>query len=218
VAFLPRFLCHKLKPIRLRSASRAAQAPTQAQPAPADHPPMMLVQAPVQAASPAAKPAAPTGVTSPVLTEADANVESGGVGVREFQGDDVGQVLRLLARSGQGQHGDTGYGTVTIAFAKSDRAAGDLDHRERPKAVFMDKIDNVFYIKTPAEKTAEPPRATLSVQLRPGQRGFTVEHTHTQIASANRRADEHDVFQRDPQQHGQHPEVLVQSTNRPDKS
>ena len=25
-------------------------------------------------------------------------MESGGVGVREFQGDDVGQVLRLLAR------------------------------------------------------------------------------------------------------------------------
>ena len=37
-----------------------------------------------------------TTTTGPV--EADSATDNGGVGVREFQGDDVGQVLRLLAR------------------------------------------------------------------------------------------------------------------------
>src|SRR5438045_6746107 len=70
-----------------------AQAPNPIKPA--DNPPMLLVQAPAQAATPAAaqKSTTTTGATtvqSPTLTEADANIESGGVGVREFQGDDVG--------------------------------------------------------------------------------------------------------------------------------
>jgi len=65
----------------------------------ADHPPMLLVQAPAQAASPAAPAKSTTTtstVTAPTLTETDAAVESGGVGVREFQDDDVAQMLRLL--------------------------------------------------------------------------------------------------------------------------
>ena len=73
-----------------------AQAPAPIKPA--EQPPMLLVQAPAQAASPATKTTTTSTVTAPALTEADASVESGGVGVREFQGDDVGQVLRLLAR------------------------------------------------------------------------------------------------------------------------
>src|SRR5947209_16427705 len=78
-----------------------AQAPNPIKPA--DNPPMLLVQAPAQAASPAAQTKSTTTtststVTSPTLTEADSNIESGGVGDREFQGDDVGQVLRLLGR------------------------------------------------------------------------------------------------------------------------
>src|SRR5205814_9075269 len=90
------------------SLSQAQTNPAPAGPAqppdpikPADHAPMLLVQAPAQAASPAAPAKSTTTtstVTAPALTEADATVESGGVGVREFQGDDVGQVLRLLRR------------------------------------------------------------------------------------------------------------------------
>ena len=38
-----------------------------------------------------------TTATAPGM-ETDPLAETGGVGVREFQGDDVGQVLRLLAR------------------------------------------------------------------------------------------------------------------------
>jgi type IV pilus assembly protein PilQ len=132
-----------------------AQAPDQTNQA--DHPSMMLVQAPVQAASPTAKPGASTAVQSPVLTEADANVESGGVGVREFQGDDVGQVLRLLARQAKVNMvvSDAVTGTVTMRL-EDVTAIQAISIIVKAKGLFMDKIDNVFYIKTPAEKTAEP--------------------------------------------------------------
>ncbi|HLW35229.1 MAG TPA: hypothetical protein VKS98_06180, partial [Chthoniobacterales bacterium] len=83
----------------------------------ADQPPMLVVQAPVQAAAtPAPKAGGPSTMQAPVLTDADANVESGGVGVREFQGDDVGQVLRLLARQAKVNMvvSDSVQGTVTM--------------------------------------------------------------------------------------------------------
>jgi type IV pilus assembly protein PilQ len=134
-----------------------AQAPEQ--PATGDHPPMLLVQAPVQAASPAAKPPAPGAapVSSPVLTEADANIESGGVGVREFQGDDVGQVLRLLARQAKVNMvvSDAVQGTVTMRL-EDVTALQAISIIVKAKGLFMDKIENVYYIKTAAEKTAEP--------------------------------------------------------------
>jgi type IV pilus assembly protein PilQ len=134
----------------------APAAPTQApdQSKSAD-PSMLLVQAPVQAASPAAKPgAAPQ---SPVLTEADANVESGGVGVREFQGDDVGQVLRLLARQAKVNMvvSDAVQGTVTMRL-EDVTALQAISIIVKAKGLFLDKIENVYYIKTAAEKTAEP--------------------------------------------------------------
>src|SRR5438105_11182170 len=69
---------------------------------PADHPQMMLAQALVQAASTATASTTKSTTTSstvpsPVWTEADPTVESGGGRVREFQRDDVDQVLRFLA-------------------------------------------------------------------------------------------------------------------------
>ena len=119
---------------------------------------MLLVQAPVQAASPAPKPATGTApVSSPVLTEADANIESGGVGVREFQGDDVGQVLRLLARQAKVNMvvSDAVQGTVTMRL-EDVTALQAISIIVKAKGLFMDKIENVYYIKTAAEKTAEP--------------------------------------------------------------
>src|SRR2546429_324041 len=74
-------------------------------PKPADQPPTLLVQAPAQAASPAAPKSTTATASAPVLTEADAAVESGGVGVREFQSDDVGQGPRLPARQAKGKMG-----------------------------------------------------------------------------------------------------------------
>src|SRR5256885_5731260 len=134
-----------------------AQAPEPIKPA--DHAPMLLVQAPVQAATPAAtKPnAASATVQSPTLTEADANVESGGVGVREFQGDDVGQVLRLLARQSKVNMvvSDAVQGTVTMRL-EDVTALQAISIIVKAKGLFMDKIENVYYIKTAAEKTAAP--------------------------------------------------------------
>ena len=141
------------------SPAPAGQPPAPEPIKPADHPPVLLVQAPVQAASPAAtKPATTsTTLTSPTLTEADANIENGGVGVREFQGDDVGQVLRLLARQAKVNMvvSDAVAGTVTMRL-EDVTALQAISIIVKAKGLFMDKIDNVYYIKTAAEKTAEP--------------------------------------------------------------
>jgi type IV pilus assembly protein PilQ len=150
------------------SLSHAQTNPAPAGPAqtpnpikPADNPPMLLVQAPAQAASPAAPAKSTTTtsstVTAPALTEADATVESGGVGVREFQGDDVGQVLRLLARQSKVNMvvSDAVTGTVTMRL-EDVTALQAISIIVKAKGLFMDKIDNVYYIKTATERTAEP--------------------------------------------------------------
>jgi len=151
------------------SLSQAQTNPAPAGPAqpldpikPADHPQMLLAQALVQAASPAAASTTKSTTTSstvatPVLTEADATVESGGVGVREFQGDDVGQVLRLLARQAKVNMvvSDAVTGTVTMRL-EDVTALQAISIIVKAKGLFMDKIDNVYYIKTAAERTAEP--------------------------------------------------------------
>src|SRR2546429_3189052 len=126
-------------------------------PNPADQPPTLLVQAPAQAASPAAPKSTTATASAPVLTEADAAVESGGVGVREFQGDDVGQVLRLLARQAKVNMvvSDAVTGTVTMRL-EDVTALQAISIIVKAKGLFMDKIDNVYYIKTAAERTAEP--------------------------------------------------------------
>jgi len=143
------------------SLSQAQTIPAPAGPAqapgpikPADHQPMLLVQALAQAAS----PAAPKSTTAaPVLTDADAAIESGGVGVREFQGDDVGQVLRLLARQAKVNMvvSDAVTGTVTMRL-EDVTALQAISIIVKAKGLFMDKIDTVYYIKTAAERTAEP--------------------------------------------------------------
>ncbi|PYL29108.1 MAG: hypothetical protein DMF45_07015 [Verrucomicrobia bacterium] len=129
---------------------------------PVDHPQMLLAQALVQAASPAAASTTKSTTTSstvatPVLTEADATVESGGVGVREFQGDDVGQVLRLLARQAKVNMvvSDAVTGTVTMRL-EDVTALQAISIIVKAKGLFMDKIDTVYYIKTATERTAEP--------------------------------------------------------------
>jgi type IV pilus assembly protein PilQ len=126
-------------------------------PKPADQPPMLVVQAPAQAASPAAPKSTTATASAPVLTEADAMVESGGVGVREFQGDDVGQVLRLLARQAKVNMvvSDAVTGTVTMRL-EDVTALQAISIIVKAKGLFMDKIDTVYYIKTATERTAEP--------------------------------------------------------------
>jgi type IV pilus secretin PilQ/predicted competence protein len=122
-----------------------------------DNSPMMLVQAAGPSASPAATTKATTATTSTTTTEPESITESGGVGVREFQGDEIGQVLRLLARQAKINLvvSETVTGTVTMRL-EDVTALQAISIIVKAKGLFMDKIDSVYYIKTGAERTAEP--------------------------------------------------------------
>src|SRR5437660_136126 len=99
----------------------------------------------------------PPATTVPPPAAAESATESGGVGVREFQGDDVGQVLRLLARQAKVNMvvSDQVTGTVTMRL-EDVTALQAIAIIVKAKGLSMDQIDHVYYIKTPAEKTAEP--------------------------------------------------------------
>src|SRR5262249_9778990 len=98
-----------LAPMTLvQSAPTAGQSPNATQP--------KVSVVPTQTAVVPANPTgSPTGVTS-TTTAVNSEIENGGVGVREFQGDDVGQVLRLLARQAKINMvvSDAVTGTVTM--------------------------------------------------------------------------------------------------------
>jgi len=127
-----------------------------------DKPPLLLVQASAAAASPAAattttKSTTTSSAITTAVPEPDSAIENGGVGVREFQGDDVGQVLRLLARQSKVNMvvSETVTGTVTMRL-EDVSALQAISIIVKAKGLFMDKIDNVYYIKTATERTAEP--------------------------------------------------------------
>ena len=136
------------------AASPGVTLPSPA-PAPSGNAPLLVVQA---GAAPAASPKPAGAVTTSTVTEQDSSVvESGGVGVREFQGDDVGQVLRLLARQAKINMvvSEAVTGTVTMRL-EDVTALQAISIIVKAKSLFMDKIENVYYIKTGAERTAEP--------------------------------------------------------------
>jgi len=124
-----------------------------------DNSALTLVQASTTNAAPppttATKGATPATTVDP--TEADSATDNGGVGVREFQGDDVGQVLRLLARQSKINMvvSEAVVGTVTMRL-EDVTALQAIAIIVKAKGLFMDKIENVYYIKTAAERTAEP--------------------------------------------------------------
>src|SRR5713101_7146427 len=123
-----------------------------------DNSAVLLVQASAPSASPAAKtPSTTSPATTTTTIEPDNLTENGGVGVREFQGDDVGQVLRLLVRQAKVNMvvSDAVTGTVTMRL-EDVTALQAISIIVKAKGLFMDKIDNVYYIKTAAERTAEP--------------------------------------------------------------
>jgi type IV pilus secretin PilQ/predicted competence protein len=95
--------------------------------------------------------------TSPGPVEPDSVSDNGGVGVREFQGDDVGAVLRLLARQAKINMvvSEAVTGTVTMRL-EDVTALQAVSIIVKAKGLFLDKIENVYYIKTAAERTAEP--------------------------------------------------------------
>src|SRR5947208_773508 len=123
---------------------------------------LLMVQASTTNAAPSPTTAATTSTTTTQATtagpaEPDSVTENGGVGVREFQGDDVGQVLRLLARQAKINMvvSEAVTGTVTMRL-EDVTALQAVSIIVKAKGLFLDKIDNVHYIKTAAERTAEP--------------------------------------------------------------
>jgi len=122
---------------------------------------LLLVQATTSNAATSPAPATST-TTSTTTTatgpvEPDAVTDSGGVAVREFQGDDVGAVLRLLARQAKINMvvSEAVAGTVTMRL-EDVTALQAVSIIVKAKGLFLDKIENVYYIKTAAERTAEP--------------------------------------------------------------
>src|SRR5262249_47645683 len=151
---------------------------------------LLVVQASGPATAPAAtKPVAQPvqpgqpGATATIVTEQDAATESGGVGVREFQGDDIGQVLRLLARQAKINMvvSEAVTGTVTMRL-EDVTALQAIAIIVKAKGLFMDKIDNVYYIKTGAERTAEPTESD-SYQFSYGRAKDIAPLLATQLAS-----------------------------------
>jgi type IV pilus secretin PilQ/predicted competence protein len=122
---------------------------------------LLLVQASTTNAATSPAPATTTSTatttTSPGPVEPDSVTDNGGVGVREFQGDDVGAVLRLLARQAKINMvvSEAVTGTVTMRL-EDVTALQAVSIIVKAKGLFLDKIDNVYYIKTAAERTAEP--------------------------------------------------------------
>src|SRR6478736_9302126 len=124
---------------------------------------LLLVQASTSNAAtspvPGATTTTTTATTSPGPVEPDSVADNGGVGVREFQGDDVGAVLRLLARQAKINMvvSDQIPANTTVTMRLEDvTAIQAIGIIVKAKGLFMDKIDNVYYIKTGAERTAEP--------------------------------------------------------------
>ena len=103
------------------------------------------------------------GVVPPPATDVAAPANSanaGGARPREFQGDDVGQVLRLLARQAK------------ISLIVSPQIVGTINMRLEDVTALqaievicqaqgydLSQSNNVYYVKTPAEKAAEPTQA-----------------------------------------------------------
>ena len=141
------------------SQSKPAIPPAASSAKTSDNSSIALVQASTTnaAPSPAGAAKSSTSSTAPESTETDSATENGGVGVREFQGDDVGQVLRLLARQAKINMvvSEAVVGTVTMRL-EDVTAIQSVAIIVKAKGLFMDKIDNVYYIKTAAERTAEP--------------------------------------------------------------
>ena len=121
-----------------------------------------MVQASTANAAPSPTAAATTSTTTTQSTtagpvEPDSVTENGGIGIREFQGDDVGQVLRLLARQAKINMvvSEAVTGTVTMRL-EDVTALQAISIIVKAKGLFLDKSENVYYIKTGAERTAEP--------------------------------------------------------------
>ncbi len=167
----------------LRGAAPDA-APAAAAPAPIAPPPAAPAAAATSpAALPAAGPVAPDGTPAPLDPNAAAPIapptstasvtgapgpaapvdagaataNPGGARAREFQGDDVGQVLRLLARQAKISIVVSAQVTGTISMRLEDvTAIQAIQVICENQNYDLTQKNGIYYIKTAAEKAAEP--------------------------------------------------------------
>ena len=146
------------------TVSTAGTAPSAVGQAPAEtgkpaEKPLTVVQAGNATAAVSPAPAGPATApgSAPATTEQSSAADSGGAAVREFQGDDVGQVLRLLARQAKINLVVSEAVTGTVTMRLEDVTAFQaIETIIKAKGLFMDKIDSVYYVKTDAERAKEP--------------------------------------------------------------
>ena len=99
-------------------------------------------------------------VGDPGFPVSEPTANSGGVRVREFQGDELGQVLRLLARQAKIDLvvSETVQGTVTMRL-ENKTALQAIQVIVADKSLYLYDVDNTFFVKTAAEKAKEPTEA-----------------------------------------------------------
>ena len=188
---------------------------------------LLLVQASTSnaAASPAPSTSTTTtttttATTSPGPVEPDSVADTGGVGVREFQGDDVGAVLRLLARQAKINMvvSEAVTGTVTMRL-EDVTALQAVSIIVKAKGLFLDKIENVYYIKTAAERTAEPTESD-SYQFSYARAKETAPLIAAQLSSKDApQVDErtNTIFYRETRANMDHIKQLLVQIDRPTK-
>lgn len=184
----------------------------------ADGSPMMLVQA----ANPSAAAPAPTTTAAVASDPTDGTPapDLGGVGVREFQGDEVGQVLRLLARQAKVNMvvSEAVTGTVTMRL-EDVTAMQAVEIIAKSKGLFVDKIDGVYYVKTAAERGAEPTEAE-SYQFSYGRAKDMAPLIASQLASKDApQTDErtNTIFFRETRSNIDNVRQLLQQVDKPTK-
>lgn len=109
-------------------------------------------------------PAAAPGTVAPppvdTAAPAGASANAGGARAREFQGDDVGQVLRLLARQAKVNLIVSPQVVGTINMRLEDvTALQAIETICQAQGYDLTQNKGVYYVKTPAEKAAEPTQA-----------------------------------------------------------
>ena len=121
--------------------------------APAPIAPPTLNGTPGTPAAPGVVPPPPVDTAAPAGTNANA----GGARAREFQGDDTGQVLRLLARQARINLIVSPQVTGTINMRLEDvTALKAIEVICQAQGYDLTQDKGIYYVKTPAEKASEP--------------------------------------------------------------
>ena len=122
-------------------------------PAPIAPPPATLNGQPATVTAPGQPLPPPVDTAAPTAT----STNSGGARAREFQGDDVGQVLRLLARQAKINLIVSPLVVGTINMRLEDvTALQAIEVICQAQGYDLAQTKGVYYVKTPQEKAAEP--------------------------------------------------------------